>query len=71
MNRLQAQFAVALVGVLLAIGVVLASLSWWLVIPYVAVVLVGLATLRSRARQQRGHTCTCCASTVHDPVQVR
>ena len=71
MNRLQAQFAMALIGVLIAVGVVLASFILWLVIPYVAVVLVGLATLRARARDARGHTCTCCASTVHDPVQVR
>ncbi len=77
---LQRLFLLAAAGVLLALGLVAASFGPAVVTAYAGgvLVLVGLgvrrarAVVRSRQRAARpaGRTCTCCTSTVHDPVQV-
>ena len=73
---LQRLFLLAAAGVLFALGLVVASFGLLVVTAYAGVVLllVGLGVRRARAvvRSQRpgGRTCTCCTSTVHDPVQV-
>ena len=76
---LRALFAVALLGTLTVVGLALSRLGWVALGPYLAVVGVGLALLvrkvRSLAAQAKakshGRTCTCCTSTVFDPVEVR
>ena len=76
-RRLQVLFLLALLGVLLAAGLVLADLAGPLAaVAYAVVVLGGLLYAASRARAAAaapppGRTCTCCTSTVHDPVEVR
>ena len=73
---LQRLFLLAAAGVLFALGLVVASFGLFAVAAYAGVVLllVGFGAGRARAvvRAQRpgGRTCTCCTSTVHDPVQV-
>ena len=73
---LQRLFLLAAAGVLLALGLVAASFGLAAVTAYAGavVVLVGFGVRRARAvaRAQRpaGRTCTCCTSTVHDPVKV-
>ena len=77
---LQRLFLLAAAGVLLALGLVVASFGRFALTAYAGVVLllVGLGVRRARAvvrsRQPAarpvGRTCTCCTSTVHDPVQV-
>jgi hypothetical protein len=64
-------FAVALLTVLTAVGVAVSALGWAALSAYLLVVLtaLGLAVRRQRA-QQAGRTCTCCTSTVFDPVTV-
>jgi hypothetical protein len=77
-QRLQVLFLVALLGVLLAVGLVVDELAGrWAAVGYavVAVLLVSVAAARARAAQARarvvaGRTCTCCTTTQHDPVQV-
>jgi hypothetical protein len=74
--NLQALFVTALVGVLAAIGLALTALGWVVVTSYGVVVVVALGVLARRARKARGHgeegrTCSCCTSTVFDPVEVR
>jgi hypothetical protein len=71
-------FLAALLGTLTIVGLALSVLGWVVLGPYLAVVAAGLALLvrraRSLARQAKhrdGRTCTCCTSTVFDPVEVR
>lgn len=70
---LQALFVTALLGVLAAVGLALSALGWLVVAAYAIVVVTGLGLLARRARRQKtdGRTCTCCTSTVFDPVEVR
>jgi hypothetical protein len=66
-------FVAALVSVLTAIGVALSALGWVAVVAYAVVVAVavGLAARAQRTkRADDGRTCSCCTSTVVDPVQV-
>ena len=73
---LQRLFLLAAAGVLLALGLVASSFGVVALTAYAGavVVLVGFGVRRARAmaRAQRpaGRTCSCCTSTVHDPVQV-
>lgn len=78
-SRLAALFVMAVIGLLVVLGLVLAPLGWAAEAPYLLVVVVGLALLVRRARALRpatehvpeGRTCSCCTSTVYDPVEVR
>ena len=76
-RRLQVLFLLALLGVLGAAGLVVADLGGTLpATAYAAVALGGLLYAAGRARSAAaaappGRTCTCCTSTVHDPVEVR
>jgi hypothetical protein len=75
-TRLAALFASAVLGLLVALGLVLSTFGWIVEIPYAAVVLVGLGLLMRRARALRaptddGRSCSCCTTTVFDPVEVR
>ena len=76
-RRLQVLFLLAMAGVLLAGGLVVADLAGSLVATAYAVVVGGLLlAVAGRARAAAavpppGRTCTCCTSTVHDPVEVR
>jgi hypothetical protein len=76
---LTALFLLAVAGVLVSVGAVLGRVAgvvavvvYVLVLAAVAVALVRLVRLRVRAAAGRatGRSCTCCAGTVHDPVQV-
>ena len=73
---LQRLFLLAAAGVLFALGLVVASFGPGPVAAYAGAVaiLVGFGVRRARAmaraQQPAGRTCTCCTSTVHDPVQV-
>ena len=77
-RRLAALFLVAVVGVLVAIGLVVgavlgavAAVGYAVVV--LALVLVGAQLVKRRLRVaaiQAGRTCTCCTGSVHDPVQV-
>jgi membrane protein implicated in regulation of membrane protease activity len=74
--RLAALFMSAVLGLLVAVGLVLSTLGWVIEIAYVAVVLVALGLLVRRARSLRaprddGRSCSCCTTTVFDPVEVR
>jgi hypothetical protein len=74
--RLAALFLSAILGLLIAIGLALSTFGWVVEIPYVAVVLVAIGLLARRARTLRapkddGRTCSCCTTTVFDPVEVR
>lgn len=79
-RRLAALFVAALLGTLVIIGLALAPLGWVVEVPYLLLVALGLGALMRTARELRraqaarlsaGRTCTCCSSTVHDPVEVR
>ena len=74
-RRLQVLFLVALLGVLVVVGLVVLSLAGplgLLAYAVLALVAVGLVARRARAAAvPDGRTCSCCTSTVHDPVQVR
>ncbi len=75
-RRLAALFAAAALGVLVVLGLALAPLGWAGEAPYLLLVALGLAVLGRRARalraeQAAGRTCSCCTSTVYDPVEVR
>jgi hypothetical protein len=75
-RRLQVLFLLSLAGVLLAVGIVVADLGGPLAALAYAVVVGGLllvaaARARAAAAPPPGRTCTCCTSTVHDPVEVR
>ena len=74
--NLKALFLVALLGLLAAIGVALSAFGWVVTTGYAATVVVVLAVLARRARHRLpsgsddGRTCSCCTSTVFDPVEV-
>lgn len=73
-RRLAALFAAALLGVLAVVGIAVAGLGVVPLIAYAAAVLGLLTVLVRRARALRrpvGRTCSCCTSTVFDPVEVR
>ncbi|MDT7546664.1 MAG: hypothetical protein QOE99_2774 [Actinomycetota bacterium] len=71
-------FLLALTGVLLMVGLVIAraagavAVGVYLVLVVAAVVAGGVAARRRLriAALSAGRTCTCCTSTVHDPVKV-
>ena len=74
--RLAGLFVAALLGVLAVVGVALASLGPVALAVYGVLVVGLLAVLLRRAAALRapkdtGRTCTCCTSTVLDPVEVR
>ena len=77
-RRLALLFLLAVAGVLVALGLVVAAVGGAAAGAVYAVVVVGalvvagqLAKRRVRAaRFAQGRTCTCCTGTVHDPVQV-
>ena len=77
-RRLQVLFLVALVGVLVCLGLVVAGLAGpWGAAAYsvVALGLLVVGSTRARAAQAAaraaaGRTCTCCTSSQHDPVRV-
>lgn len=74
-RRLQVLFLLALLGVLVALGVLAAAVGGWPALVAYAVValglvLVGAARARRSVRRQEGHTCDCCTSTIHDEVTV-
>ena len=69
-------FAVALLAVLTAVGVAVSALGWVALTAYVVIVVSGAVALsvlrvRQERRQAAGRTCSCCTSTVFDPVEVR
>lgn len=73
--NLKALFLIALFGVLAGVGVALSLLGWVIVTAYAATVVVLVFVLARRARTQAatpedGKTCSCCTSTVFDPVEV-
>jgi len=73
-RRLAGLFATALLGVLAVVGLAVSSLGVVPLIAYAAAVLGLLAALVRRARalqRPAGQTCSCCTSTVFDPVEVR
>ncbi|MCW2598596.1 MAG: hypothetical protein JWM02_425 [Frankiales bacterium] len=75
-TRLAALFVAALLGLLVVFGLALAPLGWAAETPYLLVVAVGLGALVRQARalkapEPAGRTCSCCTSTVYDPVEVR
>jgi heme A synthase len=77
-RRLAALFCAALLGVLTALGIVALELGGPLALAAyaavaAAVVLVGAAkgrAARRAAARRAGRSCDCCATTVHDPVEV-
>jgi hypothetical protein len=72
-------FLVALVGVLAMIGLALSALGPWVVSVYGLVVLVVGVLMVKRSRKAAAHsaahsdgrTCTCCTTTVFDPIEVK
>jgi hypothetical protein len=65
-------FRVALLAVLAAVGVAASALGWVALAAYVLLVVALLALAVRRQRPQTdGRTCSCCTSTVFDPVEVR
>jgi len=65
-------FAAALVLVLAAVGVAVSALGWAALSAYVLLVLALLTIAVRRQRAQTdGRTCSCCTSTVFDPVEVK
>ena len=73
-RRLTVLLAVAILGVHVMIALALAMVGPLPCIAYVVVTNIGLALLVRRkrvAQRPTGRTCTCCTSTVHDPVEVR
>jgi hypothetical protein len=73
-------FVASLLGLLAVVGLAAAAVSPVALVPYAVVVVALLVALVRRARavvrsrQQPtgdGRTCTCCTSTVFDPVEVR
>ena len=70
---MKALFLTSLVGVLAAVGLALSSLGPVALEAYVALVATAALLLVRRVRTipaDDGRTCTCCTSTVHDPVTV-
>ena len=75
-RRLQVLFLLALGGVLVVLGLVVHAVGGWPALAVYVVVVLGLLAFGAwRARvalaPPPGRTCTCCTSTVHDPVEVR
>ena len=71
---MKALFGSALVGVTFIVGLALSNLGPVVLVVYLVLLAVGAAALVRKTRAQRpadGRTCTCCTSTVHDPVEVR
>lgn len=77
-TRLAALFVLAMTAVFVAIGLVAASLGRFVLVGY----LVGITTflvlagrraraVRRAANREAGRTCTCCTTTVFDPVEIR
>ena len=65
-------FGVALLAVLAAVGVAVSALGWVALAAYVLLLVALLALAVRRQRKQiEGRTCSCCTSTVFDPVEVR
>jgi hypothetical protein len=78
MNRhLPALFVAALLGLLAAVGFAVAALGLPVLAGYLVLVVAGLSALARRSQALRtppaesGRTCTCCTTTVFDPVEVR
>ncbi len=77
-RRLQLLFLIALIGVLVCLGLVVATLAGAvaaLVFALLAVGLLGVGAARARAAQQAarraaGYSCSCCTTSQHDPVKV-
>lgn len=77
-RRLALLFLLAAAGVLVMFGAVLGRLAgagaaavYGVTVLAAALVLAVAARRRLRAqRRASGRTCSCCAGTVHDPVQV-
>ena len=78
-TRVAALFVTALVGLLVAVGLALSALGRPVLAAYLVLVAVGLGLLVRRARAlarhrgdaDAGRTCSCCTSTVFDPVEIR
>ncbi|HUR50580.1 MAG TPA: hypothetical protein VMZ11_00485 [Mycobacteriales bacterium] len=77
-RALPALFGAALVGSTAVVGLALASWSLVALTAYLVLVAVAAVTVVRRARaagrhqgSQDGRTCSCCTSTVFDPVEVR
>ena len=65
-------FAVALVCVLTAVGFAVSALGWVALAAYLVLVVAAIAWAVRRSRPvDDGRTCTCCTSTVFDPVEVK
>ncbi len=74
-RRLQVQFLIAFAGVLVVLGLVVGELAGPVGLGVYAVAVTGLVAAGARRARLRalpppGRTCTCCTSTVHDPVRV-
>lgn len=77
--RVAALFMSAVVGLLVMVGLALSTFGWIAAASYAAVVLVALGfvvrsarTLRlGRGKPADGSTCSCCTTTVFDPVEIR
>lgn len=80
-RRLAVLFLLAMTGVLVAIGLVAARVGAYALGGYLvgATVLLGLMVRQARTTRRRekqdakasGRTCTCCTTTVFDPVEIR
>jgi hypothetical protein len=77
-RRLAVLFLSALLGLAVVGALVAAMLGPWVLAAYLVVEVAGLVVLAKRARTVRaafhraqGRTCTCCTSTVFDPVEIR
>ncbi len=79
-RRLAVLFLLAVTTVLVAIGVVAASLGPWVLPGYLfgLAILLVLQVRQARAARRRleqakndGRTCSCCTSTVFDPIEIR
>ncbi len=77
-KRLAGLFLLALLGILLMFGVVVARLAGPTPTAGYAVLVLVLGVLATRSAKHRmrllaraqGRTCTCCTTSVHDPVKV-
>ena len=77
-RRLQVLFLVSLVGVLVCVGLVVATTAGAVAAVGYAVLALGLLAVgaaRARAAQQAarreaGYSCSCCTTSQHDPVKV-
>ena len=74
-RRLALLFATALLGTHVVIALALAKLSPLASVGYLLLTTLGLLTFSVRrlraSRRPQGTTCSCCTSTVYDPVEVR